>query len=624
MKTRCYCLLTALLFLIVSDVHAQSTAFTYQGRLNDGVNPANGNYDLRFDLRNTATGGSPVGTANTVAPVAVSNGLFTVTLDFGASAFDGGTRWLEIGVRTNGSVAGHFILSPRQAVTASPHAIHATIASTASNVVNGSVVKSLNGLKDNVTLAAGANVTISPSGNTLTIASTGGGGTGIWSLNGASTYYNGGRVGIGTDSPANKLTLLSSGYGLEHTDGNIRLGSYVGSGAGWLGTINNFPLSFFVNNGQASMTVGTNGNVGIGATTPQERLSIANAFGRSQGLRISGVGADGVGMALESFGPGGRKWSLVSGDIFNPLFPSIAGNFRVVDETANATRFVIAPDGNVGIGNLGNPQAKLDVQGNAQIDGNLTVNSTISGTAPTNGVSGTATGNGTGVYGAGGIYGVYGTSGGYGVYGKGAFGVFGETTSNNGGAAIQGVAVAGSFAGSFQGEVVIGGGLQVTGQKNFKIDHPLDPTNKYLVHSCIESPDRMNIYNGNVTTGGDGEAVVELPGYFSALNCDFRYQLTVLGQFAQAIVAKEIENNRFTIKTDKPNVKVSWQVTGVRQDAYARAHPMVVEQEKAPADKGHYLMPELFSQPPEKQIGRIAPERMQQREALKKTNHSIN
>jgi trimeric autotransporter adhesin len=78
--------------------------------------------------------------------------------------------------------------------------------------------------------------------------------------------------------------------------------------------------------------------------------------------------------------------------------------------------------------------------------------------------------------------------------------------------------------------------------------------------------------------------------------------LTVIGQFAQAIVAHEIENNRFEIRTNASNVKVSWQVAGVRQDAYAKAHPLVVEQEKDARLRGFYIHPDLFGAPPERQI----------------------
>jgi hypothetical protein len=102
----------------------------------------------------------------------------------------------------------------------------------------------------------------------------------------------------------------------------------------------------------------------------------------------------------------------------------------------------------------------------------------------------------------------------------------------------------------------------------------------------------MNIYNGNITTDSTGEATVYLPSYFDVLNRDFRYQLTVIGSFAQAIVKHEISNNLFVIATDRPHVKVSWQVTGVRQDPYAEAHRTPVEQDKSDIDRGRFLHPE--------------------------------
>jgi hypothetical protein len=123
----------------------------------------------------------------------------------------------------------------------------------------------------------------------------------------------------------------------------------------------------------------------------------------------------------------------------------------------------------------------------------------------------------------------------------------------------------------------------------FKIDHPLDPYNKYLYHSFVESPDMMNIYNGNTLTDDTGVAVVVMPDYFEALNRDFRYQLTVIGEFAQAIVGKEMEDGRFTIITDKPNVKVSWQVTGVRHDLFANENRVVVEVDKESGKRGTLL-----------------------------------
>jgi hypothetical protein len=112
----------------------------------------------------------------------------------------------------------------------------------------------------------------------------------------------------------------------------------------------------------------------------------------------------------------------------------------------------------------------------------------------------------------------------------------------------------------------------------------------------------MNIYNGTVTTDTSGEAVVTLPDWFEALNQDFRYQLTVIGTFAQAIVAEKVKGNRFTVKTNAPNVEVSWQVTGIRHDAYANMHRIPVEEQKAEDERGLFLHPDAFNQPESKGI----------------------
>src|SRR5271157_1834221 len=184
------------------------------------------------------------------------------------------------------------------------------------------------------------------------------------------------------------------------------------------------------------------------------------------------------------------------------------------------------------------------------------------------------------------------------IYAEGGEGDLSDSSSHGGDGIFAytkggGAGQTGSYAGYFSGNVDVTGTL-AKGGGSFKIDHPLDPANKYLYHSFVESPDMMNIYNGNVTTDSQGTAVVTLPDWFETLNRDFRYQLTVIGQFAQAIVAGEIANHQFSIQTDKPNVKVSWQVTGVRQDAWANAHRIPVEVEKNAQERGYYIHPELY------------------------------
>ncbi len=147
------------------------------------------------------------------------------------------------------------------------------------------------------------------------------------------------------------------------------------------------------------------------------------------------------------------------------------------------------------------------------------------------------------------------------------------------------------LAGRFIGMVFKTGG-------GFMIDHPSDPENRYLCHSFVESPDMLNVYSGNTVTDDEGDAVVTLPPYFADLNKDVTYQLTVIEQFAQAMVSREIDDtNAFRIKTDRPGVKVSWQVTGIRKDAWAERNRIAVEQDKPDHERGTYLHPGAHGKP---------------------------
>ncbi|MCB0685053.1 MAG: hypothetical protein KDC53_00970 [Saprospiraceae bacterium] len=143
------------------------------------------------------------------------------------------------------------------------------------------------------------------------------------------------------------------------------------------------------------------------------------------------------------------------------------------------------------------------------------------------------------------------------------------------------------------GDLAIAGHLS-KGSGSFKIDHPLDPKNKYLYHSFVESPDMMNIYNGNVILNKDGEASIQMPDWFEPLNRDFRYQLTPIGAAANLYIAQEIKDGIFRIGGGSNGLKVSWQVTGIRQDRYANAHRLKVEVEKEDDKKGTYLHPDVW------------------------------
>ncbi|MCC6440774.1 MAG: hypothetical protein IT476_09145 [Rhodanobacteraceae bacterium] len=159
------------------------------------------------------------------------------------------------------------------------------------------------------------------------------------------------------------------------------------------------------------------------------------------------------------------------------------------------------------------------------------------------------------------------------------------------GAGVLGTTGGTGWAGAFVGRVSINGPLSKP-LGSFEIDHPLDPANKLLYHSFVESPDMKNIYDGLVTLDANGEAWVEMPDYFEALNRDFRYQLTALDAPAPSLhVAKRIQDRRFKLAGGVPGQEVSWQVTGTRKDAYAEAHRIQVVVEKTGSDRGKYLYP---------------------------------
>jgi hypothetical protein len=181
-----------------------------------------------------------------------------------------------------------------------------------------------------------------------------------------------------------------------------------------------------------------------------------------------------------------------------------------------------------------------------------------------------------------------------GIIANGMNGVFaqGRTTGVVAAGKNTGVLGAGPTAGQFFGNVSITGTLS-KGGGGFRIDHPLDPENKYLSHSFVESPEMLNVYRGTVTTDGSGEAAVPLPDYVEALNEHFTYHLTVLGEIGAATVTQPVQENGFRIRSDRPGAEVCWLVLGVRRDPWAVAHRLPVEEDKDDEVRGRYLHPDV-------------------------------
>jgi len=216
-----------------------------------------------------------------------------------------------------------------------------------------------------------------------------------------------------------------------------------------------------------------------------------------------------------------------------------------------------------------------------------------------NGIEGTASHNGNGVQG---ICGASGASGLYGQHTGAGYGVAGRVTASTGIAGVYGDAPATSYAGYFHGNLTTTGTLSKAAG-SFLIDHPTDPMNKYLVHSFVESPDMKNIYDGVVILDKLGEGRITLPIWFEALNTEFRYQLTCIGTFAPVYVKEEIRRNEFIVAGGRPGLRVSWQVTGVRRDAYAEKYRLPIEYDKPPGERGRYLHPEAFGKSEEQGMG---------------------
>jgi hypothetical protein len=445
LNTACLALVLAALLLCagVASGQGQTTSFTYQGRLTDANNPANGNYDLQFGLFDNASGPTQIGSTLTKNTVAVSGGVFTLQLDFGVSAFPGADRFLEISVRAAG-VGAFTTLSPRQQISSTPYAIRTLSATQADglsgacvNCVQDAQINSMAGSKVTGTIPVGsvptgsgnyiqntsspqasANFNISGNGtaasmnvngpvsvggiappatapagqgriyfdsssNKVKVSENGGAfvnlvgaggvsgsgttnniplwtagttlgnsllmqsggnvgigtttpqsmldvrgsltleagsspglftGTGNTELNrylallnsptspsasglkaggilvsDSYSYANPGKndlivkgnVGIGTTSPTSKLGVQTANnlYGFTHTNGTITVGSYIDSVGGWLGTKTNHPLFFFTNDSLQQMTLATNGNVGIGTSTPNGKLDARGGSG---------------------------------------------------------------------------------------------------------------------------------------------------------------------------------------------------------------------------------------------------------------------------------------------------------------------------------------------------------
>ncbi len=494
-----------------------------------------------------------------------------------------------------------------------------------------------------------------PAGPTGPAGPAGPPGASPFTLSGSDAVYTAGNVGGGTSTPTSAMHGVSTTSNGVRGDTNVAasfgvLGTNTSSGANAIGlsgqsTTSTTGIGMFGTatgigiQGQASNTTGkaivgletsttgattgvqgqvgsttgvgvfgtntatTGSSVGIQSQTASTSgiatFSIATAAtGSTQGLQatttsptgvgILGVaGASATGVAIQGQTASGGARAMIA---LNTSTTGTGTAFSAQTNNPNGTAVTASASGVAGSGTFG---TAIIASSNVQSDGTgVLASANGTGTVGPWAVSGSTSGNGGTSIGTAAI-GIRGIASGTSVAGTNfRVGVYGQVVTPD----------TNAWAGYFDGKVNVTGDLNVAGNLSkgggtFKIDHPLDPLNKFLYHSFVESPDMKNIYDGVATLDGSGSAVVTLPDWFGVLNKDFRYQLTCVGGFAPVYVSSEITDNHFSIAGGQPGMKVSWQVTGIRQDAYANAHRVQVEVQKNATERGKYLYPEAFGLP---------------------------
>lgn len=557
----------ALLLPLVAALSLQAAVpglVSYQGRLTTAAGDPvpDATYFLRFQIYDAPTGGTSLWNSN-IQPVVVTGGVYTYLLGQDVPLPDGifnsGNRWLGI------TVGGDAEMTPRQQFLAAPF----TFVSQNADSVGWSGIK-------NIPAGFADGVDNSNSGDITAVNTSGGLTGGVASGDANMSIANGGVTSahIGDGQIVNADVNATA---------DIAATKIAGTAATLNGTQTFTGRNVFADSVKfCDKTLQVdNGRVLIGRSTilPDHGLL---QIDRSVGTEFDVSGLD-IYLANPNEHWGGLRGSLI--EVYGSAGP--ATGITCYASTDYSTRMGAYFDARArtaylntgtsygvrGVGLYGASNFGLHGYSYGGIQGKGVYGEAAGASYEGVGVSGLASSNpnlALGTYG-----GATASAWGYGVFGE----AWGNSITN--------------WAAYFVGSANVTGDF-FSGSPAVRIDHPLDPEGKYLQHSQMLSPDMVNVYTGNVVTDGNGDATITMPEYVAAVNGDLRYQLTVVGQFAQAIISSEFQNNQFSIKTDKPNVKVSWQLTGVRQDKYAQAHRVETEPAKLPHEVGKYLHPELY------------------------------
>ena len=512
--------------------------FTYQARLREAGLPAHGSYNMVFRLYDASAGGTLI--TSTGGIVAVNNGIFTVKPFWGTPDYPGQDRYLE--VQVNGS-----ILSPRHLITPAPYAFTA-------DRLEWPVIETSDDYFFHLSRTSGD-----------------------------AAFFE-------TEADGNWAFLGSIYAGLEGR--TVDETGVLGQAEDGIGV-------------HARRTTTTGTNPALYAESPSTssyanaivgEMTAASGGGFSCAMRgiSNGAGSGGIGV-----------WGSHAGSGYGVYGTTESGwAVRAQNGSNDASLFYGSqPDTTIDVGKhaSGNGDDGLWIAESQTSSTDSAAIRAIHAAVGNDdakavwGINDDADYFGVGVQGDGGWVGVRGYA--LGTGSNSYYGVRGDAGAGAGGVcySIYGGAPTGTgYSGYFAGSVNVTGALS-KGAGSFKIDHPLDPYNKFLYHSFVESPDMKNIYDGTVLLNAQGMARIEMPDYFEALNTQFRYQLTAIGApMPNLYVASEIQNGVFVVAGGVPGAKVSWQVTGVRQDAYANENRIPIEQWKQGREVGKLLHPTAF------------------------------
>jgi trimeric autotransporter adhesin len=541
----------------------------FAGTLKDAwARPVSGVASVTFAIYAEQDGGTALW-SETQNVIAESNGHYSAVLGAAtangvpAELFGAGqSRWLGVTIARQQEM-------PRILLASVPYALKAADAETLGGLPASAYVTT-----QSLAVLAGK-TSLVPSGNTANavprtgtpavmpeVTPTGGGTTDfipLWTsssvLGNSILFQNAGKVGIGTTTPMQTLDV--AGNSIFRGSFQLMPGGTATASGGDSSHSMQWNASVFNSGTKSAQTFGFGFRaLPVNNNSPAPAAQLDLLYGPGGGVLTD------MGFSIDSFG-----------------VVSITGTPSTNQTVANAMLLATAPDASLDSGFLG-LNGLVGTGGSGDQDSLARGGTGVLGFGGGGGTAGGGPGSGTGQDGAGGSF-----------SGGSQAGELGDGIDAVGGS---------GFAAVFTGDINVTGEVDAT-VKLFKIDHPQDPANKYLVHASVESSETINLYTGNVLLDAGGAAVVQLPAWFQAENADFRYSLAAVGTPAPNLyVAEEIAGNQFKIAGGRAGQKVSWQVTGVRQDPYAKVHPLVVEQAKKPREQGYYVRPELFGQPEEK------------------------